>query len=79
MKKILSAKEAVSQIKDGASIMVGGFLSCGVPDELLNEIVNQEKKDLTMVCNDTSFPDADKGRLIVNRQVKKVNTHWNKP
>lgn len=44
MKKILSAKEAVSQIKDGASIMVGGFLSCGVPDELLNEIVNQEKK-----------------------------------
>ncbi len=74
MKKILSAKEAVSQIKDGASIMVGGFLSCGVPDELLNEIVNQEKKDLTMVCNDTSFPDADKGRLIVNRQVKKVIT-----
>lgn len=74
MKKVLSAKEAVSQIDNGASVMIGGFLSCGVPDDLIEELISQEKKDLTLICNDTSFPNADRGKLIVNKQVKKVIT-----
>ena len=74
MKKILSAKEAISQINNGASVMIGGFLSCGVPDDLIEELISQNKKDLTLICNDTSFPNADRGKLIVNKQVKKVIT-----
>ena len=74
MKKIVSAKEAISQIKDGATILVGGFLSCGTPDKLIDELVAQNVQKLTMISNDTSIPTADKGKLIVNKQVKKVIT-----
>ena len=72
MKKIVSAKDAISLIKDGASIMVGGFLSCGAPDKLIDELVRQGKKNLTMICNDTSYPNVDKGKVITNRLAKKV-------
>lgn len=74
MKKIVSAKEAISQIKDGATIMVGGFLSCGTPDKLIDELVEQNVQRLTMISNDTSTPTMDKGKLIANKQVKKVIT-----
>ena len=72
MKKIVSAKDAISLIKDGASIMVGGFLSCGAPDKLIDELGRQGKKNLTMRCNDTSYPNVDKGKVITNRLAKKV-------
>ena len=72
MKKIISAKEAVNMIKDGSSIMVGGFLSCGTPDKIIDEMVKQNVSNLTMICNDTSFLGADRGKLIENKQVKKV-------
>ena len=74
MKKIVSACEAVGLIKEGSSVMIGGFLSCGAPDKLVDELVNQKTADLTLIVNDTSFPNADKGKLIVNKQVKKVIT-----
>ena len=74
MKKIVCAKEAVGLIKDGDTVMIGGFLSCGVPDKLVDELVRQNTSNLTMIVNDTSYPNADKGKLIVNKQVKKVIT-----
>lgn len=72
MKKIISAKEAVSMIKEGSSVMIGGFLSCGTPDRLIDELIEQNISNLTMICNDTSTPGADRGKLIENKQVKKV-------
>ena len=54
--------------------MIGGFLECGAPDMLIDELVKQNKKNLTMISNDTTYPDADKGRLIVNKQIKKLIT-----
>ena len=74
MKKIVSAKEAISHIKDGATIMVGGFLSCGAPYKLIDELVEQNVQKLTMISNDTSIPSVDKGKLIVNKQIKKIIT-----
>ena len=74
MKKIITAEEAINMVKDGASIMVGGFLSCGTPDVLIDELVEQNVKNLTLICNDTSVPDKDRGKLIVNKQVKKLIT-----
>ena len=72
MKKIISAKGAVSMIKEGSSVMIGGFLSCGTPDKLIDELIEQNVSNLTMICNDTSTPGADRGKLIENKQVKKV-------
>lgn len=74
MKKTISAKDAIEMIKDGSSVMIGGFLSCGTPDLLIDEIIRQNKKDITMISNDTSYPNADRGKLIVNKQIKKVIT-----
>ena len=72
MKSVITAKDAINLIPDGATIMVGGFLSCGAPDELIEELVAQDIRNLTMISNDTSFPDVDKGKLIVNKQIKKI-------
>ncbi len=74
MKEIISAKQAAGLIKNGSTIMIGGFLSCGVPDKVIEEIIKQKKNNLTMICNDTSFQEADKGLLIKNGLVKKVIT-----
>ncbi len=74
MKSILTAKEAINLIKDGSKVMIGGFLSCGAPDKLIDELVHQNHKNLTLIANDTSVPDKDRGKLIVNKQVKKVIT-----
>lgn len=76
MNKVLSAKEAINLIKDGASVMISGFLDCGAPQVLVDELVKQNPKNLTMITNDTTFPHLDKGKLIVNKQVKRlITTH----
>ena len=74
MTKLVSIKEAINLIKDSSTIMVGGFLSCGVPDKLIDALAESGTKNLTMISNDTSFPNVDKGKLIVNKQVKKLIT-----
>ena len=71
-KKIVSMEEAISHIKDGMTIHVGGFLACGTPESIVTALVEKGVKDLTIVCNDTAFVDKGVGRLIVNNQVKKV-------
>ncbi len=74
MKKFISAKEAAALIKDNSTIMVGGFLSCGAPDKIIDELVKTDVKNLTMIANDTSTEHADKGKLIEYGKVKKVIT-----
>ena len=74
MKKVISAKEAAELIKDESSVMIGGFLSCGTPDKVLDAISKRNIKNLTMISNDTSIPDKDKSKLIQNGLVKKVIT-----
>jgi acetate CoA/acetoacetate CoA-transferase alpha subunit len=72
MAKIISAAEAAGKIKDGMTVMVGGFLACGTPLGLVEELLAQGTQELTLVCNDTSFPDRGVGKLVVNKQFKKV-------
>lgn len=72
MKKIISAKEAAEFVKDNSTLMVGGFLSCGAPDKLVDALVETNVSDLTLICNDTTYPDVDKGKLIDEKRVKKV-------
>jgi acetate CoA/acetoacetate CoA-transferase alpha subunit len=72
MSKFISAEEAVSKVKDGMTIMIGGFLGNGSPENIIKALVKANVKELTIICNDTAFPDKGLGQLIVNRQVKKV-------
>ncbi|MFA8435826.1 MAG: CoA transferase subunit A [Marinifilaceae bacterium] len=74
MNKIISIEEAVAKIQDGMTIMLGGFLSVGGANEIVDGIAASGVKNLTMICNDTSFADKGLGKLIANKQVKKVIT-----
>ena len=67
-----SADEAVTPIKDGAVIMVGGFMACGTPEILIDALVKKGVKNLTIICNDGGFPDRGVGKLIARGQVKKL-------
>lgn len=72
MNKVVSIEEAISHIKDGMTIMIGGFLGCGSPHKLIDALVEKGVKDLTLICNDSGFPDIGAGKLVVNRQIKKL-------
>ena len=72
MKKLMNIEEAASHIKDGMTVMLGGFLGVGSPNAIIDKMIEKGVKDLTVIANDTSFPDQNIGKLIVNKQVKKV-------
>ncbi len=59
-------------IPDGASVMVGGFMAVGTPERLIDEIVRQGKRELTVIANDTAAPGRGIGKLISARSVRKV-------
>lgn len=65
-------EEAINHIKDGMTIMVGGFLGCGSPHRLIDALVEKGVKDLTLICNDSGFADIGVGKLVVNKQIKKL-------
>jgi len=71
MKTIL-LKDAVAMIPDGASVMVGGFMGVGTPGRLVDEVVRQGKRNLTVIANDTALPGIGIGKLISAGAVKKV-------
>ena len=76
MKKEITLENAVSMIKDGMTIMVGGFLAVGAATQIIDAIAQSGVKNLTLICNDSAFPDKSLGKLIVNKQVKKlIATH----
>ncbi len=72
MKSFINGEKFKSLLKDGMSIMVGGFLSNGSPEELISLVIEANVKDLTIICNDGGFEDKGVGRLVVNNQVKKL-------
>ncbi len=74
MSEIISAADAVAQIQDGAVLMIGGFMGVGTPPRLIDELVRQGQKDLTVIANDTARPGVGIGKLIEAHQVSKVIT-----
>ncbi|MBL7904917.1 MAG: CoA transferase subunit A [Bacteroidales bacterium] len=74
MSKLITMQEAVAKLHDGAVVMVGGFMASGTPHGIIEAMVQAGIRDLTLICNDTAFPDKGVGLLIANRQVKKVIT-----
>jgi acetate CoA/acetoacetate CoA-transferase alpha subunit len=72
MNKHISIEEAVSKVKDGDTIMIGGFLGVGCPERLIDALVARGTKDLTLICNDSGFLDRGPGKLVVSRQFRKI-------
>lgn len=70
--KVIKIEEFVSKISDGSVLMIGGFLGDGTPELLIDELIKAGKKELTVIGNDTAFPDKGIGRLIVEKRVKKA-------
>jgi len=70
--KTISLQEAVRLIPDGASLMVGGFMAVGSPERLIDELVRQGKRDLTIVANDTARPGIGIGKLVSAGLLRKA-------
>jgi acetate CoA/acetoacetate CoA-transferase alpha subunit len=70
--KIISIEEISSILTDGMTIMTGGFMGVGTPQELVNAMLEADVKDITLIANDTAFIETGVGPLIVNKRVKKV-------
>lgn len=71
-KTVKDAKTAVSAIKDGSVIMLGGFGLCGIPENLIKALKDHGAKDLTLISNNAGTDAYGIGTLIKNGQVKKM-------
>ncbi len=76
MNKIISVDDAVSKVKDGMTLMIGGFLTSGGPNTIMDALALSGIKNLTIICNDGAYPDKGMGKLIANRQVVKLITSY---
>src|SRR6516225_7725894 len=74
MSKGISLAAAVELIPDGSSVMIGGFMGCGSPHAILQELVRQGKKNLTVIANDTARPGVGIGLLIDAKAVSRLQT-----
>src|SRR5882672_11621464 len=73
MNKVLpSAEAAVAPIRDGATIMMGGFGLCGIPENLIKALHARGTKDLTIVSNNAGVDELGVGMLLRSRQVRKM-------
>jgi acetate CoA/acetoacetate CoA-transferase alpha subunit len=62
--KTISVADAVALIPDGATLMIGGFMGVGTPERIVDEIVRQGKRNLTVIANDTAVPGRGIGKLV---------------
>ena len=70
--KILSLQKAAAMIPNGARLLIGGFMGVGTPERLVDEIVSQGKRDLTVIANDAAKPGTGIGKLISAKLVGKA-------
>ena len=68
----IPVEDAVAKIEHGASLLIGGFMAVGTPERIIDEIVRQGKRDLTVIANDTAMPGVGIGKLIGAKLVRKV-------
>src|SRR5512143_2766609 len=60
----VSVEVAVDMIPDGATLMIGGFMAVGTPERLIDELVRQGRRNLTVIANDTAMPGRGIGKLV---------------
>ena len=67
-----SAKEAIEGVKDGMTLLLGGFGLCGIPENSIAALRDSGAKDLTCVSNNAGVDDFGLGLLLHTRQIKKM-------
>lgn len=72
MSQYISAEEAAAKVKDGMTVMIGGFLANGTAEKVIEAMVRSGVKDLTVITNDTAYPDRGVGLLLGAGQIKKL-------
>jgi acetate CoA/acetoacetate CoA-transferase alpha subunit len=68
----VSLEKSVALIHEGAKVMIGGFMAVGTPERIIDELVRQNKRNLTIIANDTAAPGIGIGKLITARLVRKA-------
>ena len=71
-KVVNNAEEAVKDIADGATIMMGGFGLCGIPENCIAALVKKDVKNITCISNNAGVDDFGIGLMLKNRQLKKM-------
>lgn len=69
---VRNAEEALKDVKDGMTLLVGGFGLCGIPENCIAELVRKGVKDLTCISNNAGVDDFGLGLLLRTRQIKKM-------
>lgn len=72
MNKIIGIEDVHAYFKDGMAVLFGGFLGVGTPEHLIKALLEHGATNLTLIGNDTAFPDSGVGPLIVNKRARKV-------
>lgn len=72
MNKLATREDMLAHLKDGQVIMIGGFLNTGTPELLVDALIEQKVKNLTVIANDTAFPEQGIGKLVINKQVARA-------
>ena len=75
-KVVATAAEAVADVFDGATLVVGGFGLCGIPENLIQALVARGVKDLTVVSNNCGVDDWGLGLLLRTRQIRKMMSSY---
>lgn len=70
--RTVALEQSVAMIPDGASLMIGGFMAVGTPERVIDEIVRQKKRDLTVIANDTAMPRKGIGKLVEAKLLRKA-------
>lgn len=70
--KTITLQDAAAMIPAGATLMIGGFMGVGTPEPLVDEIVRQKTRDLTVIANDTAAPGIGIGKLVDAGLLRRV-------
>src|SRR5271169_1877396 len=68
----VSLEQSVAMIPDGASLMIGGFMAVGTPERVIDELVRQNRRNLTVIANDTASPGRGIGKLVEAKLLRKA-------
>jgi acetate CoA/acetoacetate CoA-transferase alpha subunit len=68
----VSLEQSVELIPNGSSLMIGGFMAVGTPERIIDEILRQKKRNLTVIANDTAMPGRGISKLVGARLLRKA-------
>ena len=72
MVKFITPQDALAFFKNGQTLMIGGFINCGSPKNVIDEILKTDLQNFTLIANDTATPDTNRGKLISAHKIKKA-------